>query len=209
MAEFKYIAPDRIEERSMEIIEEQLGDIKISPENKTVLKRVIHTTADFDYVKNLRFSDGAVKIGIDALKNGAHIITDTSMALSGINKRILGSLGGEAHCFIADPTVAETAKARGITRASAAVEHACSLGDDLIFAVGNAPTALIKLDEMIKAHRIMPKLVIAVPVGFVNVVEAKELIMENGVPYIAAAGNKGGSNVAAAICNALLYMIKR
>ncbi|MGN0183226.1 MAG: precorrin-8X methylmutase [Candidatus Ornithomonoglobus sp.] len=198
-----------IEKRSMEIIAERLGDTEIAPENRDVIMRVIHTTADFDYVKNLKFSEGAAAAGIEALKSGAHIVTDTNMAFSGINKRLVKQLGGDVHCFMADPEVAEQAKARGITRAAVAVEKACMLPHALIFAIGNAPTALIKLDEMIKLHKVKPKLIIGVPVGFVNVVEAKEIIMQSGVPYIVAAGNKGGSNVAAAICNALIYKIGR
>lgn len=209
MSIYEYKNPAEIEKRSMEIIGSRLGGLELPPENMTVLKRVIHTTADFDYVRNLKFSENAVSIGTDALKNGAHIVTDTSMALAGINKNILHSIGGKAHCFIADPEVAAEAKRRGSTRSAAAVDRALALKTELIFAVGNAPTALIRLNELILEHRIKPKLVIAVPVGFVNVVEAKELIMQSGVPYIAAAGNKGGSNVAAAVCNALLYMIKR
>lgn len=205
----EYIKPMEIEKRSMEIIAEHLGDTEIAPENRDVLMRVIHTTADFDYVENLKFSEGAVNIGTEALKSGAHIVTDTNMAFSGINKRLVKQLGGDVHCFMADPEVAGQAKEREITRAAVAVEKACTLPHDLIFAVGNAPTALIRLDEMIKQHKVKPKLIIGVPVGFVNVVEAKEIIMQSGVPYIVAAGNKGGSNVAAAICNALIYKIGR
>jgi precorrin-8X/cobalt-precorrin-8 methylmutase len=205
----EYIKPMDIERRSMEIISERLGDIKIKEENKDVLMRVIHTTADFDYVENLKFSDGAVDAGERALRNGAHIVTDTNMAFSGINKRLVKSLGGDVHCFMADPDVAGQSKARGVTRATVAVEKACTLKHDLIFAVGNAPTALIRLNDMIKRRKVKPKLIIGVPVGFVNVVEAKELIMAGDIPFIVAQGNKGGSNVAAAICNALLYKIKR
>lgn len=205
----EYIKPMDIEKRSMEIIAEHLGDAVIDAENRDVLMRVIHTTADFDYVENLKFSAGAVSAGIDALKSGAHIVTDTNMAFAGINKKLVKQLGGDVHCFMADTEVAEKAKAQGITRAAVAVEKACELKNELIFAVGNAPTALIKLDEMIKQHKVKPKLIIGVPVGFVNVVEAKEIIMQSGIPYIVAKGNKGGSNVAAAICNALLYKIRR
>ncbi len=206
---FEYKKPMEIEKRSFEIISERLGDIEIPPENRDILMRVIHTTADFDYVKNLAFSPDAVKNAVEALKNGAHIVTDTNMAFSGINKKLVRRLGGDVHCFITDPDVAGQAKARGLTRSYVAVEKACTLKHDLIFAVGNAPTALIRLCEMIKRGRVSPKLVIAVPVGFVNVIEAKEQIVRSGVPYIAAMGNKGGSNVAAAVCNALLYKIDR
>ena len=204
------IRPMDIERRSFEIITELLGDRKLDPENELVIKRAIHTTADFDYADNLVFSDHAVTKGIEALRAGCDIVTDTQMAKAGINKTILASLGGEVHCFMSDPDVAEAAKARGVTRAMVSMEKACCLDGDLIFAVGNAPTALIQLDELIRAGKLLPKLIIGVPVGFVNVVEAKELILaQEQVPYIVAKGRKGGSNVAAAICNALLYQLYR
>lgn len=202
--------PMDIEKRSFAIITELLGNRRLEAENELVIKRVIHTTADFDYVENLCFSRDAVSSAKKALQNGAHIVTDTNMALSGINKRSLHQLGCQAHCFMSDPDVAAAAKARGVTRAMVSMEKACSLDGDLIFAVGNAPTALIQLDELIRAGKLLPKLIIGVPVGFVNVVEAKELILaQEQVPYIVAKGRKGGSNVAAAICNALLYQLYR
>lgn len=206
---FEIIKPMDIEKRSFEIITELLGDRKLEPENELVIKRVIHTTADFDYADNLAFSPGAVARGIEALKNGCHIVTDTTMALSGINKTILGKLGGQVHCYIADPDVAEEAKARGITRSTVSMEKAAKLGKPCIFAIGNAPTALIALHDLMEAGKLNPALVIGVPVGFVNVVESKELIMSDDVPYIVGRGRKGGSNVAAAICNAMLYQITR
>ncbi|MGM9654048.1 MAG: precorrin-8X methylmutase [Butyricicoccaceae bacterium] len=198
-----------IEKRSFEIITELLGDRKLDPENEPVIKRVIHTTADFEYADNLVFSPGAVAKGIEALRAGCHIVTDTSMAMSGINKTILGKLGGQVHCFIADPDVAEEAKARGITRSAVSMEKAAKLDKPCIFAVGNAPTALIALHELMEAGAVKPALIIGVPVGFVNVVESKELILQDDVPFIVARGRKGGSNVAAAICNAMLYQITR
>lgn len=202
--------PMDIEKRSFAIITELLGNRRLEAENELVIKRVIHTTADFDYVENLCFSRDAVSSAKKALQNGAHIVTDTNMALSGINKRSLHQLGCQAHCFMSDPDVAAAAKARSVTRAMVSMEKACSLDGDLIFAVGNAPTALIQLDELIRAGKLLPKLIIGVPVGFVNVVEAKELILaQEQVPYIVAKGRKGGSNVAAAICNALLYQLYR
>lgn len=205
--EFKIldIKPNEIEKRSMEIIESELGNRILPKENADVIKRVIHTTADFSYADNLCFSKDAVKIGIDALKSGATIVTDTTMAFSGINKTYLSKLGGEAHCFIADEDIKETAKQRGITRSFASMEKAAKLYDNLIVAVGNAPTALISLYELINKGEISPKLIIGVPVGFVNVVASKELIMQTDIPYIVARGRKGGSNVAAAICNSLIY----
>ena len=206
---FDIVKPMEIEKRSFEIITELLGDRKLDPENEPVIKRVIHTTADFEYADNLVFSPGAVAKGIEALKAGCHIVTDTSMAMSGINKTILGKLGGQVHCFIADPDVAEKAKARGITRSAVSMEKAAKLDKPCIFAVGNAPTALIALHELMEAGTVKPALIIGVPVGFVNVVESKELILQDDVPFIVARGRKGGSNVAAAICNAMLYQITR
>ncbi len=203
------IKPMDIEKRSFEIITKELGDRFIAPENELVVKRVIHTTADFEYVDNLCFSEKAVEIGIEALKNGSDIVTDTTMVKSGINKTILASLGGEVHCFIADNDVAEIAKEKGTTRSCVSMDKASQLKKPLIIAVGNAPTALIRLDQLIKEGKINPALVIGVPVGFVNVCESKEIIMKSGVPFIVAKGRKGGSNVAASIINALLYQIKR
>ena len=203
------LKPFEIEKRSFEIISELLGDRKLDPENELVIKRVIHTTADFDYAENLVFSEHAVTKGIEALRAGCDIVTDTQMARAGINKSILGALGGEVHCFMSDPGVAEEAKARGVTRASVSMEHAAALEKPCIFAIGNAPTALFALCDLIQAGKLKPALVIGVPVGFVNVVESKEQIIAENVPFIVAKGRKGGSNVAAAVCNAMLYQIKR
>ena len=202
-----YQKPMDIEARSMAIIEEHLTGVTLPEPERSILKRVIHTTADFDYTENLCFSENAVSSALEALQRGAHIVTDTNMALSGINKRSLHGLGCEAYCFMSDADVAEEARVRGVTRAMVSMEKACRLDGDLIFAVGNAPTALIQLDELIRAGKLLPKLIIGVPVGFVNVVASKELIMETETPYIVAAGRKGGSNIAACICNALLYML--
>lgn len=198
-----------IEKRSFEIITEILGDRKLDPENELVIKRAIHTTADFDYADNLVFSEHAVARGIEALKNGCDIVTDTQMARSGINKTILGRLGGEVYCFMSDVDIAEQAKELGVTRAYVSMRKAAELNRPLIFAIGNAPTALIALKELMDEGKLRPELIIGVPVGFVNVVESKELIIASSAPYIVARGRKGGSNVAAAICNALLYQIMR
>ena len=203
------IKPMDIEKRSFEIITELLGDTTLDPENEPVIKRVIHTTADFDYVQNLVFSDHAVQKGIEALKSGCDIVTDTQMAKSGINKTILGKLGGQVHCFMSDPDVAAEAKERGVTRAIVSMERAAGLSKPCIFAIGNAPTALVSLHEQITAGKLYPALIIGVPVGFVNVVESKEMILGLDIPHIVARGRKGGSNVAAAICNAMLYQIMR
>ena len=205
----EHIAPMEIEKRSFEIITELLGEKRFDPENEPVIKRAIHTTADFDYADNLVFSPHAVQKGIEALRGGCDIVTDTQMAKAGINKTILGKLGGEVHCFMSDPEVAREAKERGVTRAIVSMERAARLPKPCIFAIGNAPTALICLRELINAGKLNPALIVGVPVGFVNVVESKELILELDTPHIVARGRKGGSNVAAAICNAMLYQIMR
>ena len=200
--------PMEIEKRSMEIIESALPS-GIPEDNKAVVKRVIHCTADFDYAKNLTFSVNAVKKALDALRGGCDIVTDTQMALSGINKAAAVKLGCTVHCFMSDPDVAEQAKERGCTRAVVSMEKASKLNKPLIFAIGNAPTALLKIRELIDTGKITPLLVIGVPVGFVNIIESKEAIMETDVPFIVSKGRKGGSNVAAAIVNALMYQITR
>lgn len=201
------IKPSDIEKKSFSIITQELGDRTFPVGQEAVVKRVIHTTADFDYADNLCFSEDAIKSAKTALSQGATIITDTNMAMSGINKTILSSLGGQVCCFMADKQVAEEAKARGVTRAIVSMEHASNLGGPLIFAIGNAPTALIRLHELIEQGVCRPALVVGVPVGFVNVVESKELFIGSDTPYIIARGRKGGSNVAAAIINALQYQL--
>lgn len=203
------LKPMEIEARSFQIITELLGDVRLDPENEAVIKRVIHTTADFDYVRNLVFSPHAVALGIAALRNGCDIVTDTQMARAGINKTVLDRLGGQVHCFMSDPDVAMEARDRGVTRAAVSMERAAMLSKPCIFAIGNAPTALLALSTLIEAGTLSPALVIGVPVGFVNVVESKERIIAGPAPYIVARGRKGGSGVAAAICNAMLYQISR
>lgn len=208
MAELEFVKPAEIETRSFEIISRELEGrgVVLEPENELVVKRVIHTTADFEYAETLAFSPDAVALGIEALRSGCSVVTDTKMAQSGINKRVLGRFGGEVHNFISDADVAAEAKERGVTRSAVSMERAAALGEPLVFAIGNAPTALVRLHEMISAgEMVAPRLIIGVPVGFVNVVESKELICGLDVPYIVARGRKGGSNVAAAIVNALLY----
>ena len=203
------VLPQEIEKRSMEIITAELGEVKLDEEESSIIKRVIHTSADFDYARNLRFSKDVIAKTLEVLKAGATIVTDTKMAFAGINKAGLHKLNGEAFCFMDDPEVAARAKEEGFTRSAACMEKACNIKGHLILAIGNAPTALVKIDELVRAGKMKPDLVIGVPVGFVNVVEAKELIMTTGVPYIVAVGRKGGSNVAAAICNALIYKLTR
>lgn len=200
--------PEEIEAASFAIITEEMGDRQPSEETSPIVKRVIHTTADFDYADNLKFSDGVVAAAKKALMAGAVIVTDTNMAKAGINKAGLSKLGGEVHCFIADEDVAAQAKASGTTRAVAAMDKVARLygkGKPLIIVVGNAPTALIRMLELYKTGILSPAFVVGAPVGFVNVVESKEMLLESGVPSIVARGRKGGSNVAAAIINALVY----
>ena len=199
------VKPMDIEKRSFAIITEELG-YELPEDKAPIIKRCIHTSADFDYAQNLMFSDDVVKKALKALKNGACIVTDTQMAKAGINKKALQKFGGEVYCFMSDEEVAEIARKNGTTRATASMDKAAALQKPLIFAIGNAPTALVRLYELIEDGKLQPELIIGVPVGFVNVVQSKELIMQADVPYIVAKGRKGGSNIAACICNALLYM---
>lgn len=214
--DIEYSRPADIEKRSMELISREMKTVP-PKYHAPVIRRVIHTTADFEYEQTLVFSGNAVTSALTALRaarssaesdilSSVTIVTDTNMALSGINKGALSRLNCRAVCYMADPAVAEDAERRGVTRAAVSMEKAAELKGPLIFAIGNAPTALLRLKELIDADAVHPELVVGVPVGFVNVVESKELIMESDVPYIVARGRKGGSTVAAAICNALLYM---
>lgn len=205
--ELENVKPKDIEKRSFEIITEELGTRQLPKEQELIIKRCIHTSADFEYADNLCFSTGAVTKAIEAIKEGACIVTDTQMVKAGINKKALSKYGGEVYCFMADEDVAQTARDNGSTRATASMDKAAAMGKKLIFAIGNAPTALVRIYELIEEKKLDPELIIGVPVGFVNVVQSKELIMQTEVPYIVARGRKGGSNIAACICNALLYMI--
>nr|WP_319487726.1 precorrin-8X methylmutase [uncultured Caproiciproducens sp.] len=204
--ELQNVLPAEIEKRSFELIGQELGNRKLNPQYESVIKRVIHTTADFEYADTLYFSTDAVQKGIEAVQNGACIVTDTQMGKAGINKKTLAQFGGEVFCFMSDEDVAARAKQNGTTRATASMEKAAKLNLPLIFAIGNAPTALIRLYELMEDGVIQPQLVIGVPVGFVNVIESKELMLSRkDIPVIISRGRKGGSNVAAAICNAILY----
>lgn len=208
--EIENVLPTEIEKRSFEIITEELQKegIVLPEKEAPIIKRCIHTSADFDYARNLIFSEDVTEQALEAIRNGASIVTDTQMGRSGINKKELGRYGGQVYCFMSDDDVAERAKQNGTTRAVASMEKACELNEKLIFAIGNAPTALIRLYELIREGKIRPELVIGVPVGFVNVVQSKEMILTlEHTPYIVAKGRKGGSNIAACICNALLYML--
>ena len=206
----EYVMPQEIEKRSFSIIEEelQLRGITLPVEEAMVTKRVIHTSADFSYAQTMTYSTGAVETAKWLITEGADIVTDTNMALSGINKRVLARYGGSVHCFMADEDVAREAKERGVTRATVSMERAAKIEKPVIFAIGNAPTALIQLYGMIE-EGYRPAFIIGVPVGFVNVEAAKELILQTKIPHIVNRGRKGGSNVAAAICNAILYELGR
>ena len=206
--ELENVKPMDIEKRSFEIITEELGDTPLIPGTELVVKRCIHTSADFEYADSLIFTEGVVEKAKDAIRRGVPIITDTQMGKAGINKKRLAEYGSEVLCFMSDEDVAEMAKKNGTTRAVASMDKAAALGREAIFAVGNAPTALVRLYELIKEGKINPELIIAVPVGFVNVVQSKELILSlEDTPSIVARGRKGGSNIAACICNALLYQM--
>lgn len=210
-AALEHVRPEEIEAKSFAIIDKELAAMgkTLSGEQAPVIRRVIHTTADFEYADTLVFSNDAVTQALRAIREGACIVTDTRMAMAGINRRLLEKHGGEVFNFMSDADVAREAKERGVTRASLCMERAAALGRPTVFAIGNAPTALVRLVELIREGRVLPRLVIGVPVGFVNVVQAKELLLATDVPYIVAKGRKGGSNVAAAICNALIYLLGR
>ncbi|MEG0829133.1 MAG: precorrin-8X methylmutase [Anaerovoracaceae bacterium] len=203
--QLQQVLPKDIEKRSFELISEEMGLVDLDPLEAPVIKRAIHTSADFEYLENLVFSPDAVKKGMEIIKNGATIITDTKMAYSGINKKTAEKFGCKVCCFMADDDVRETAVKNGTTRAVASMEKAAQLDGPLIFVIGNAPTALVTLYELIKSGKLAPELIIGVPVGFVNVIESKELILQLDTPHIIAKGRKGGSNIAAAIFNGILY----
>ncbi|MDO5852576.1 MAG: precorrin-8X methylmutase [Thermoplasmata archaeon] len=204
------VKPEDIEKRSMEIITSELNGRTWPEPTFSVVRRCIHTSADFDYADNLVFSENAAEIGVRILHEGADIVTDTKMAAAGINKKKLGSFGGSVHCYISDDDVVAEAKERGSTRATVCMERGAKVAETkpVVFAVGNAPTALVRLCELVE-EGLRPALVIGAPVGFVNVVEAKEMTMETmdrfGIPYIVPKGRKGGSNIAATICNSMIY----
>ncbi len=208
---FEIMTPREIEEKSMETIVKELNGRTWPEPEFAIVKRCIHTSVDFDYADNLTFSENAAKIGVEAIKNGADIVTDTKMAAAGINKNRLSAFGGQVHCFISDPDVVEAAKARGCTRSTVCMEKGAEIAKTkpVIFVVGNAPTALVELHRLINEQGLKPALIVGVPVGFVNVVESKELIMTDDVPYIVAKGRKGGSNIGATIINAMMYTMGR
>lgn len=207
--EFMKVSPAEIESESFRIISEELekNNIILNEKEAPIIKRVIHTTADFSFANTLEFSAGAVDTARELIMNAATIVTDTNMTLAGINKKRLERFGVRVKCFMSDDDVAREAKERNITRAAVSVERASLISGPVIYSVGNAPTALIELDELIKKNQMSPAFIIGVPVGFVNVEYSKELFRGSSIPHIINYGRKGGSNVAAAIINALVYGI--
>ncbi len=206
LSNIEKISPTEIEKKSFEIIDKQLKGKEFPPSHLPIIRRVIHATADFDYADNLCFSENAVEKALLAIKSGASIVTDTKMVSVGINSKVLNSFGGKIYCFIDNEKVVQLSKQKGVTRATISMDMAATLNEKCIFAIGNAPTALIRLYELIVENKIKPEFIIGVPVGFVNVIEAKQLITKTNIPYIISKGRKGGSTIAVAICNALLYL---
>ncbi len=198
--------PQEIEDLSFKIIEEEAGHHSFKKQEWPIVRRMIHTSADFDYIKTVRFHPKAIQTGIDAIKSGCRIFTDTQMARVGIRKKEIEAFGGEVNCLIADENVAKNAKINGTTRALAAVDMACGKMTGGIYVVGNAPTALLRLIELIKEKKASPALIIGLPVGFVNAAESKDALMTLDFPYITNKGRKGGSNIAASVVNALAIM---
>lgn len=202
--------PMMIEEKSFEMIQEIIDEISPGYEfnnivEEKIIKRCIHTTADFEYLEILKISDTVIDNIVDALKNNATIYTDTNMALSGINKKRLETLGCKYKCLVADEETAKLAKEKQITRSMAAVEIAAQEPGRKIFVLGNAPTALYKVMEMKDSKELKLDAVVGVPVGFVGAAESKDELEKTDIPYIISKGRKGGSNLAAAIVNAILY----
>jgi precorrin-8X/cobalt-precorrin-8 methylmutase len=208
-----HLRPEEIETESFRIIDAEAGPHSWSPLQWPVVRRVIHTSADFDYARTMVFSEGAVERGIEALRRGRGIVTDTTMALAGINKRLLERFGIRPSCFVADPDVAEESACKGITRSIAAMRKASGDPANGVFVIGNAPTALFELLRLVREEGLRPDLVIGLPVGFVGAEESKETLLRevpgHGIPFITNRGRKGGSNVAAAVVNALLLLAER
>lgn len=200
--------PHEIEAKSFAIIDAEAGPHNFAPDEWKIVRRMIHTTADFEYMQMVRISNNAVAAGIKAIRNGCTVITDTNMAKTGIRKDLLAGFGSRCECLMADPQVAEQATERGVTRARVAVEKAAQIMENGIYVVGNAPTALLHLLDMINNKAANPALVVGLPVGFVNAAESKAALVETKIPYISNVGRKGGSNVAASVINALVLIAK-
>ncbi|MDD2211404.1 MAG: precorrin-8X methylmutase [Desulfitobacteriaceae bacterium] len=200
--------PVEIEKESMAIIGEILGEVDFTPKELKVVKRVIHTTADFEYAQLLEFNHAPLEALWQAIRDGRHLVTDTGMAMSGINRRVLSKYGAEVKCFMSQEEVALEAKERGLTRAMVSMEHAVKDERNGIYVIGNAPTALMQLLELIEKGQAAPAVIIGVPVGFVGAAESKERLGQTAIPHILIRGRKGGSNVAASIVNAISYMLE-
>ena len=206
MVTLQQVAPEEIEAESFRIIERELGPTRFTPEDFSLVGRIIHATGDFSFAENLRFHPEAVRAGVHAIRSGRNILVDVNMAASGISARLLTPFGGRVICRVAEPETAAMAKANGTTRSEAAMLRAT--GDNIgIVAIGNAPTALLKVMELIEQGLLAPDLVIGVPVGFVNAAESKDLLAEKPYPFLTALGRKGGTPVAVAAVNALLRLV--
>ena len=198
--------PDEIENLSFQIIEREIGAHNLAHEQWLIVRRMIHTSADFEYKDMVRFHPDAIKSGLDAIRGGCRIITDTNMARVGIRKKELDRFGASTTCFMNDPMVHRQAQASGVTRAKVAVDVAVDDMEGGIYVIGNAPTALMRIIELVKEKKARPRLIIGLPVGFVNAAESKAALMELDYPHISNVGRKGGSNVAASVVNALAIM---
>ena len=206
MVTLQQVAPEEIEAESFRIIERELGPTRFTPEEFSLVRRIIHATGDFSFAENLRFHPEAVRAGLHAIRSGRNILVDVNMAASGISARLLAPFGGRVICRVAEPETAAMAMANGTTRSEAAMARA--IGDNIgIVAVGNAPTALLKVMHLIEQGLLAPDLVIGVPVGFVNAAESKDLLAEKPYPFVTALGRKGGTPVAVAAINALLRLV--
>jgi precorrin-8X/cobalt-precorrin-8 methylmutase len=195
--------PEEIECTSFKIIDREVGTHCFDEHQWPIVRRMIHTTADFEYKDMIRFHPQAVSAGIEAIRGGHMVITDTNMTRVGIRKKSIETYGGQVKCYMDDPLIHQTAIAEGCTRAKAAVDSAAAEMEEGIYVVGNAPTALLRLIELVTAKKARPALIIGLPVGFVNAAESKAALTELDYPYITNVGRKGGSNVAASVVNAL------
>ena len=198
--------PLEIEQLSFQIIDSEAGDHGFPPDQWPLVRRVIHTSADFEWQAMIRLHPQAIACGVAAIRAGATVVTDTNMARVGIRQRDMEAFGGSVRCYMADERVAATAAREGTTRAKAAVDLAAAELSGGIYVVGNAPTALLRLIDLIDQGQATPALVVGLPVGFVNAAESKALLLDSDVPFITNVGRKGGSNVAAAVVNALIIM---
>lgn len=207
---YVHIPPGEIEARSLAIIDSEVTEPRpFSGEEWIVARRMIHTTADYDLLNCIRFHPRAIESGKSALRHGADIVTDTRMAMSGIPLRRITPLGGSVRCLMDDPHVASRAKADGVTRAWAAVDEVMAHGGADIFVIGNAPTALVRLLDWLDRGARPPRLIVGMPVGFVNAMESKEMLCaQDAVPFITIAGRKGGSSLAASVINALAKLVR-